>query len=807
MNNSSPIDRLILRCLAALALLLALATWSGLARADNLTTVRTSNLPALTAPVEQLFAVDGKLIAVTDAGSQVLRADRTAWTPLAWKSTGAAAAAVREHDTVLVRDGAVTRLGWQDGQLAATPLAPLPSPLSGVRAAALGQTLYVAGLDAGRQLQLLSLAPDDTAWKTVAAFSGASGAPSSLSAQNSTILVTLASADGQAERLVRWRARDGWQELANMPGIVIDGAVRTTGQAHVLYLLHPPGQSAQSAAPQLWSYHTITNSWARQAAPAAGVPLAATGWGNGLLWAQPAAGGQTGLVFSELVSGQRLLKTLDWIIIVAYLAGMLGIGWYCYIREKRNSTADFFVGGRSIPFWAAGISLYAANTSSISYIAIPAKAFETNWQYMTNNLIAVIALTFVAVAIVPLLRRLNLMSVFHYLEIRFHPAIRMLASLICILVQIGSRMSVILLLPSLAIATITGIDVVWSILLMGGFTIVYTAMGGMKAVVWTDFVQLFVKMGGALFAIGYIIYKLDGGVTEFATTAMAESKMKLFDFSWDLTQPTVWGFIFLVIFDVVLTFPKDQVLMQRALSTKSAPEATRSILTFAAISIPGGFIFYTIGTALFAFYKSHPERMNPLLSVDSTFPLFIAAELPVGITGLIIAGILAAAMATLSGIMNSVATLASVDFYEKLVKHPTPKKSVLFAEIATVVTGLIGIGAALWLSRFNSHSLFDVSIELAGLLGGGFAGAYTLGMFTRRANWQGVAIGIVGSSTLTTLAWTMKLVHPYFYLPISIMLCIVIGYLASYLFPKPSISLDGLTIYADLPKTTLQTAP
>ncbi|MDB5962276.1 MAG: sodium symporter family protein [Massilia sp.] len=813
ISTSNAIDRLILRCLGVLALMLALAAWTSPARADNLTTVRTSTLPALNGPVTQLFAVDGKLIAVTAAGSQVLNGERSAWTPLEWKPGAAGAAAtvaVREHDAVLVQNNEVSKLTWQGMQLAATRMAPLPLPLNGARAAAVGDTVYVAGLDSARQLQLLSLAPGEPAWKTVAAFTGASGVPTSLSAQNSTLLVSLASADGQAERLLRWRAKDGWKELANMPGIVIDGAVRSTGQAHVLYLLHPPGQAEKSAPPQLWSYHTITNSWARQAAPAAGVPGAATGWGNGLLWAQPAANdqaGQTSFVFSELVSGQRLLRTLDWIIIVAYLAGMLGIGWYCYIREKRNSTADFFVGGRSIPFWAAGISLYAANTSSISYIAIPAKAFETNWQYMTNNLIAVVALTFVAVAIVPLLRRLNLMSVFHYLEIRFHPTIRMLASLICILVQIGSRMSVILLLPSLAIATITGIDVVWSILLMGGFTIVYTAMGGMKAVVWTDFVQLFVKMGGALFAIGYIIYKLDGGVVEFASTAMAESKMKLFDFSWDLTQPTVWGFIFLVIFDVVLTFPKDQVLMQRALSTKSAPEATRSILTFAAISIPGGFIFYTIGTALFAFYKSHPERMNPLLTVDATFPLFIAAELPVGITGLIIAGILAAAMATLSGIMNSVATLASVDFYEKLVKDPTPKKSVLFAEVATVVTGLIGIAAALLLSRFNSHSLFDVSIELAGLLGGGFAGAYTLGMFTRRANWQGVAIGIIGSSTLTTVAWTMKLVHPYFYLPISIMLCIVIGYIASYLFPKPSICLDGLTIYSDLPKTTLQTAP
>jgi Na+/proline symporter len=211
--------------------------------------------------------------------------------------------------------------------------------------------------------------------------------------------------------------------------------------------------------------------------------------------------------------------------------------------------------------------------------------------------------------------------------------------------------------------------------------------------------------------------------------------------------------------------------------------------------IPGGFVFYGIGTALYAYYQAHPERMNPLLGVDATFPLFIAAELPAGLTGLIIAGVFAAAMATLSSIMNSVATLASVDFYERLVKNPDPKKSVRFAEAMTVVTGLAGIGVALLLSRYDIQSLFDVSIELAGLLGGGFAGAYTLGMFSRRANSPGVAIGVASAIVLTTWAWSVKLVHPYFYLAISILLCIVIGWCASWLFPAPTRSLVGLTLH------------
>lgn len=794
------IDRQIIQAWRALFGMLALAIllFAPGARAANLVAVHGGALPALggKAQPSTLLAVDGRLLAMSGHSAWMLAPGRDNWQELSWQGPTIVASAAGEHDTFALVGHSpgiasdVLRLSLRDGSLAADRLPPLPEMLEHAYMALQGDRLVAGGNDGSGAVRLFALDHPAAAgkWETVPVWAGAHGRITSLAGQNGRLLVTLKDEAGRADRLLGHKDNENWHELSRPAGQVIDGAARPTGQAHVLYLVRP----VDGGPAHVWSYHTITGAWADQGQASGAGAGAAAGWGAGMVWT-------TGRGFSylELAADKRLLKPFDWFVILAYLAGMLGIGWYCYAREKRNSTADFFVGGRKIPFWAAGISLYAANTSSISYIAIPAKAFETNWQYMTNNLIAVVALGFVAVAIVPLLRRLNLMSVFHYLEIRFHPGIRMLASLICILVQIGSRMSVILLLPSLAIATITGIDVTWSILLMGGFTIVYTAMGGMKAVVWTDFVQLIVKMGGALFAIGFIIWKLDGGVAEFVQTSMAANKTKLFDFSWDLTKPTVWGFIFLVIFDVVLTFPKDQVLMQRALSTKSATEASRSIVTFALISIPGGFIFYTIGTALFAFYKSHPERMNPLLSVDATFPLFIAAELPTGITGLIIAGILAAAMATLSGIMNSVATLASVDFYEKLVKNPTPRQSVLFAEIATVATGLVGIGAALWLSRFNSHSLFDVSIELAGLLGGGFAGAYTLGMFTRRANWQGVAIGIAGSTVLTTTAWSMKLVHPYFYLPISIMLCIGIGYLASYLFPAPTQSLEGLTIYAD----------
>lgn len=768
--------------------------------AESLTTIGSGTLASLPGDVspEELLNIDGRTVALGKGQAWALRADNRAWEPLTGKIDTTVHRAVAAGGRAYLLEGGAAgtsdrllSLQLQKSDLKTGSTVPLPLALTSTHATVLGDTLYLSGNDdtGATRLYSRSLAASATsAWKPQTVWPQ-TGTPSALQAQKGRLYAVVGGSQ-ENDQLWRWSTEDGWQSMPPLQGKLIDGSMRALGQAHLLMLVKTPGGKIQAR-----TFHSITSAWnTLEDAPAIAAPQAITSWGNGLLWASTGADGSQ-FQYAQIESSKHLLRWLDWAVIIVYLAAMLGIGAWFYFQEKHGSTSDFFVGGRSIPFWAAGISLYATNTSSISFIAIPAKAFETNWQYMTNNLIAVLGLMFVAIWIVPLLRRLDLMSVFSYLETRFHPTIRMLASGLCIVIQIGSRMSVILFLPALAISTITGIDVVWSILLMGVFTIIYTTMGGMKAVIWTDFVQVFVMFGGAIFAIGFIIQQINGGMPEFLSTAMAENKTQLFDFSFDLTKATVWGFIFLVVFDVVLTFPKDQVLMQRVLSTKSDKEAGRSIWTFAAMMIPGGFVFYGIGTALWVYYKNNPERLNPLLPIDATFPLFIAAELPMGVTGLIIAGIFAAAMSTLSSIINSVSTLASVDFYERLKRNPTPKQSVRFAEWIGVLVGLIAIGIALVMSRYDIHSLFDVSIELAGLLGGGFAGAYTLGMFTRRANWQGVAIGVAGSILITLIFWSMSLVHPYFYLAISILLCIVIGYLASLFFPPPAASLKGLTIY------------
>jgi len=763
---------------------------SAAAVADSISSIDVAALPAIAddgAAQRRVIAIDDRPVVLQPGIVRVLDASRKNWVEArAPEGLGNELPVVVSdgHQTFALSGNRLSQLVLNGDALTLRPLPNLPVALSSAVAAPAEGHLYVAGVDATGASQFLQLAPvsDAGQWTSVPAWPGG-GVPTSLVARIGAWYLTV------DDRVLRWSPQAGWQDRGSTPGTVVAGSGHAIGQAHILYLLRDANGESR-----LETFHTISRAWAPLPYRNNGHVDSVAPLGNGVLTTST-ANGRIAFESAQVQSSKRGLTGLDWTIVIVYLGAMIGVGVYWYLRDRRGTASEFFLGSRAIPFWAAGVSLYATNTSSISYIAIPAKAFETDWQYMMNKLITILGLMFVAVWIVPLLRRLDLVSVFNYLEMRFHPTIRMIGSALCMAMHVGGRMSVVLFLPALAIATITGVDVVYSILIMGVCTIVYTAMGGMRAVVWTDFVQVIVLMGGALFAIFFIFHAL--GSDAIFETAAAFDKTKLVNLSFDLTQPTVWGFLFLILFDVVLTFPKDQVLMQRTLATDSPKAAGRSIWMFAAIMLPGGLIFYGIGTVLFAYYKAHPERLDPLLPIDATFPLFISAELPAGLTGLIIAGIFAAAMGTLSGTINSIATLLSVDFYAKFKRNPTEQQTKRFAEWMTVVVGLVGIGLALLLSRLNIHSLLDLTIEMAGLLGGGFAGAYTLGMFTRRANSAGVSIGVATAIVVTMAAWWNDLVHPYFYLGISIGTCIVVGYLASLFFPAPTRSLAGLTIFKD----------
>jgi SSS family transporter len=542
----------------------------------------------------------------------------------------------------------------------------------------------------------------------------------------------------------------------------------------------------------LLTYHTITNTWAvAGAVELPGTPSSVEPIERGFL--VHTAGSDTPTVV-EIVQKEQLMAVFDWVVIAAYLLAMLGVGWFCYNQEKRsaNATTDYFLAGREVPWWAAGLSLYATGTSAISFIAIPALSFSTNWLYLSQQILGVLGLVLVAYLIIPVIRRLDLISIYHYLEIRFHPSIRIMASALQIVFQLIGRLSIVLYLPALAISSVTGANVVMCIVLMGIVTTAYTLVGGMKAVIWTDVIQVFVMIGGALFAIGYVLKGIDGGFSELLAITSAEQKAHLFDFTWDFTTPTVWAMLLVIMTDIP-TWPKDQSMMQRVLATENDKSARSSVLTLAVVVIPGSLLFYSIGTALYAFYKSNPERLNPLIDTDATFPVFIAAELPIGITGLIIAGLFAASMSTLSSGLNSVATLSSVDFYERLGKNVTQAKSLRLAYFITITAGIFSTVVAVLFTFFDIKSMFDTMLQLTAILGGGFAGTYALGLFTKRANWQGAWIGTAAS--IAVAVFLKPVISPVLLNPAAVAACMIVGFCSSYLFPAPTQDLKGLTVY------------
>ena len=764
-------------CLVVSALALALPGMAS-ARTPSID-MRALTPLRVVSPDATLSSLDGQPVVTTPAGTFILRDKARGWSPL---REGGVAARVASGDAVVLDRSAtpsarVEVMGLAGEAQSRRVLPPLPVALRSTHAAWESDTLLVGGLAADGSPHLFAF-DDATGWTAQPAWPGGV-TPAVLSAQNRARFVI--AADG---RQWRWSVASGWKAGARTPGAVL-GTATPIGQAHLLYAVERGGRAV------LYSYSTITDAWAAIGPMPAGRLTGVAATADGLLVAS-IEGGVVRTWRVGIASTRPGLAAVDLAIIAVYMLAMLGMGLYFYSQANKSSSSEFFLGNRRIPFWAAGLSMFAGTIGSVNYLAYPAKSFETDWQYLMSKMTYVGALVVVAIFLAPFFRRLNLVSVYSYLEARFHLGIRLLASGLWIVLQLTARMGIILYLPALAINTMTGIDIVTCIIVVGVFTIVYTALGGMRAVVWTDVVQVFVLMGGAIFAIGYIFWDL--GVANVVQTTMEFDKTRAINLSFDVKQPTIWTFLVLAVLEGILCFPRDQIVMQRVLSTSSPKEATWSILTFAAVLLPSAVMFYGIGTALFAFYRAHPAQLDPTLPIDAVFPSFIGTQLPHGVVGLVVAGVLAAAMGVLSGIINSVSTLVSVDFYERFRPARTQKQIVRFSEMVCVVVGIIGIVLAIVLSRLNVHSLLDLTIELGGVFGGSFAGAYPLGMFSTRTNWQGAAIGIVTSVVITVAIWAMQAVHPYLYLAIAIFVTLVVGYVASLFFPPPTRPLEGLTV-------------
>jgi SSS family solute:Na+ symporter len=445
---------------------------------------------------------------------------------------------------------------------------------------------------------------------------------------------------------------------------------------------------------------------------------------------------------------QGNLSTIDIGILILYGVVLVGMGVY-YARKCRTSD-QFMVAGRSIPAWAAGLAVMSAYTSSISYIATPGKAFDSNWHPFIFSICIMPVVWVVCKYAVTYYRNSQLISVYSFLEERLGSWGRIYAALAFVLLMIG-RVAVILYLAGLLLSTFVSWNIGAVIVVIGLITIIYTLLGGMEAVIWTDVMQSVIMIVGILFCAISLTIHVFSGPEPLIQAAFDANKFSLGSWDLSLSSRTIWVMIIYGITENLRSLLADQNYVQKYCSVPTEREAKRSIWIAMLIYIPLTAVFLYIGTTLFAYYSQGEELMRAgITKGDEVFPYYIATQVPAGLKGLIIAAILAAAMSTVDSALNCSATVLLLDFHKRYFNpNITERASMVFLRTSTVIWGLFGTGAALLMIR--AKSILDVWWQISGIFGGAILGLFLLAfMRVRLRLWQGlVSIG----ASLAVIGW------------------------------------------------------
>ena len=730
----------------------------------------------------------------------------------------------------------VFMLKWDDNakRILTQPLPSLPKPLAFMAGAKVGSTIYIAGgqesmkdAPATKTFLSLDLSKKDDArefrWRKLEPWPGPARILSVAAGQNdgaadSFFLFSGRNVQpGRKPRFLtdayRYRPRDkSWKRLTDILGMKKDGTDGrcamagvgiASGAAHVL-IFGGDDAADWGAGPRhpgfprdILAYHTITDTWVKVGRMPGRSPVTTTAvrWGDQIF--VPSGEIRPGVRTPRVWRAEREevpgFGVLNYLILTVYLAVLICMGVYFARREK--TTDDFFRAGRRVPWWAAGLSIFGTQLSAITFMAIPAMSFSTDWRKFLGNMMIVVAAPFIILLFLPFYRRLNVTTAYEYLEKRFNVVARLLGSVMFILLQFG-RIGIVLLLPSLALSTVTGINLYACIAVMGVLCIVYTVLGGIEAVIWTDVMQVIVLMGGAILCLILIPLRVTGGIGAFSGIIGEAGKMRLLDFSLDLSGPTFWVLVFGGFFANIISYGTDQTVIQRYLTTRDEKSAARGIWTNALLCIPASVIFFGIGTALFVFYKAYPQQLDPTMAKgEAIFPLFIVTQLPAGVSGLLVAALFAAAMSSLDSSMNSVATAVTTDFYGRFIPEAPDRRRLNLARWVTVIVGAAGTIFALVMAGWKIPHLWDQFVRYLGLFGGGLAGLFILAIFTRRADGRGAVIGVLAAAVGQFVVERLTTIDPWFYTVTGIVVCFAVGYAVSVLIPGRRKRLAGLTIY------------
>lgn len=453
------------------------------------------------------------------------------------------------------------------------------------------------------------------------------------------------------------------------------------------------------------------------------------------------------------------LPILDLIIFIILTFGNVIFGASFFFKNKTSD--QFTSGGGKLPAWVVGMSIFATFVSSISFLALPGKAYASNWNAFVFSLSIPVASVLAVKFFIPLYRGIGSISAYNYLEIRFGAWARIYASTCYVLTQL-MRTGAILLLLALPLNALFGWDVKTIIIVTGIAVTVYSMLGGIQAVIWTDAIQGIILIFGAIVCAMILTFSMPEGPMQVFEIAAANNKFSLGSFGASLSDSTFWVILIYGLFINLQNYGIDQNYVQRYMTTSSDKEAKSSALFGSLLYVPVSLIFFYIGTALFSYYTAQPDLLPAELKVagaaDKVFPHFIVNGLPMGMTGLLIAAIFAAGMSTVSTSINSTATIVLSDYYKRYFnKNASEKSSMKVLYSSSLIFGVLGIGIALTL--VGVESVLDAWWGLASIFSGGMLGLFLLGYLSKSVRNIDAVIGVIIGALL--IIW-MSLSPIYF---------------------------------------------
>jgi solute:Na+ symporter, SSS family len=478
-----------------------------------------------------------------------------------------------------------------------------------------------------------------------------------------------------------------------------------------------------------------------------------------------------------------MFGVIDYVLLGLYFVVVTLIGAKFYRRQ--SSSAEFFVGGRAMWWLPIAISVIAADTSAVTLLGDPGYAFEHNINIILYEFGYSVAAWLVILIFLPIYSRLSLYTAYEYLERRFDVRIRWIASALFLIIR-GAHVSIAMYAPALVLALFAGIPLKTSILLMGIVATVYTTMGGIRAVIWTDVMQFSIVVTAIIAAFCLTINRISGGLARVIQVGSQYGKWHVFDFSFNYTSDTsFWALFVGGIVLALATTGTDQAVLQRYFTAKSERECARSLKAYSIIVIPFNLALVLLGVFLFVFYQQHPTLRNGLPSSDSVLAYFAVHELPHLLATLLTASIFAASMGVMSAGINSMSTCSVMDFYGRIVKKQfTEPELVKAGRFFTFGWGTLTTIGALYAGRLGALALAFAKIQ--GFVGGVMLGIFLLAFFFRRANAVGAVVGTVAGMAFVFYVAFRTALSFFWYGVISCLVTIVIGYLVSMLTAEPA---------------------